>query len=163
MQDASILWEAPLAHIIKRTHAFATYRDASFDGSGGFSLGALFWWHLVWPMEVVHLTRRFIRDKNSKKLISINVLEFVAIIINYATALTYVIENPDSSDPHPVSLNWADSKSALRWVTHACKGSLAGRALSRLFCSLLINSKLGIDAKWKFFLVFYTGSYLNLF
>ena len=64
---------------------------------------------------------------------SINVLEFVAIIINYADTLTILYLKLPTDDPHPVIFNKADSVSAIRWANHSCKSSLGGRDLGRLF------------------------------
>jgi hypothetical protein len=41
-----------------------------------------------------------------------------------------------------------DNASALSWTTGACKKSKVGRLLARFFCSLMINSPLGINSKW---------------
>ena len=53
-----------------------------------------------------------------------------------------------TDDPHPVVLNITDNMSALNWTLHACKSSRIGRLLARVFCSLLINSPIGITSKW---------------
>ena len=51
-------------------------------------------------------------------------------------------------DCFPVLLNWVENTSAVRWTNHACKKSEAGKALGRLFCAMLIDSPLGVNAKW---------------
>jgi len=101
---------------------------------------------ISWPRNIYHRTKAFITNNKSGKLISINVLEFIAIIINYAAALTVLINENPTDDPFPVLLNEADSSSAITWANHHCKESLAGRALGRLFCQLLVNSRLGINS-----------------
>ena len=53
-----------------------------------------------------------------------------------------------TDDPHPVLLNVTDNTSALSWTTGACRKSKIGRKLARFFCSLLINSPLGINYQW---------------
>jgi len=53
-----------------------------------------------------------------------------------------------AGDPHPVLLNWADNTSAINWCNQVCKSSLAGRALGRLFCALLMHCNFGINSKW---------------
>jgi hypothetical protein len=53
-----------------------------------------------------------------------------------------------TEDPSPVLLAWCDNTSAISWIMHAAVGSTIGRALGHLFCALLINSPLGINAKW---------------
>jgi hypothetical protein len=53
-------------------------------------------------------------------LVSINVLEFVTVIINYCTTLHVVWTSPIADDPHPVILNVTDNSSAcLGHSTHA--------------------------------------------
>jgi hypothetical protein len=81
-------------------------------------------------------------------LISINVLEFVTVIINYCAALHIVQTSHITDDPSPVLLNVTDNTSALNWTLHSCKTSKIGRMLGRFFCSLLINAPLGINSEW---------------
>jgi hypothetical protein len=81
-------------------------------------------------------------------LISINVLEFVTVIINYLASLHVITKTTFTDDPHPVLLNVTDNMSALKWRTGACRKSKIGRRLARFFCSLLIDSPLGINSQW---------------
>ncbi len=52
------------------------------------------------------------------------------------------------SNPYPVLLNVTDNALALSWTTGACGKSRIGRLLARFFCSLLIDSPLGINSQW---------------
>ena len=52
------------------------------------------------------------------------------------------------TDCFPVFLNWADNTSAVRWTNHSCKKLEAGRSLGRLFYAMLIDSPMGVNAKW---------------
>ena len=88
------------------------------------------------------------RDDNSKLLITINCLEFASVIINYCAALTVFVTTQVTDDPWPIILAWCDNSSAVNWINHVCMKSETGRALGRFFCSLLMNSKLGINSKW---------------
>jgi hypothetical protein len=81
-------------------------------------------------------------------LVSINVLEFMMVIINYCATLHVVRASPVTDDPHPVILNVMDNSSALSWTLYMCKRSKIGQMLACFFCSLLINSPLGINSKW---------------
>jgi hypothetical protein len=81
-------------------------------------------------------------------LVSINVLEFVTVIINYCATLHVVWTSPVTDDPHPVILNVTDNSSALSWTLLTCKRSKIGQMLARFFCSLLINLPLGINSQW---------------
>ncbi len=97
------------------------------------------------PDEIVERTLLF-QDVPS---ISINVLEYVTVIINYIAALHVLQTTPNiTDDPYPVLLNITDNSSALSWTLHTCKRSRIGRLLGRFFCSLLINSPLGINSRW---------------
>ncbi len=81
-------------------------------------------------------------------LVLINILEFVMVIINYCTALNVVWTSPITNDPHPLILNVTDNASALSWTLHTCKQSKIDQMLAHFFCSLLINSPLGINSQW---------------
>jgi hypothetical protein len=69
------------------------------------------------------------------------------VIINYCAALHFVTTTSATDDPYPVLLNVTDNESALSLTTGACKKSKVGRLLARFFCSLMINSPLGINCK----------------
>jgi hypothetical protein len=81
-------------------------------------------------------------------LVSINILKFVTVIINYCTALHVVWTSPVIDDPNPVILNVTVNSSALSWTLHTCKGSKIRQMLACFFCSLLINLPLGINSQW---------------
>jgi hypothetical protein len=53
-----------------------------------------------------------------------------------------------TSDLYPVLLNVTNNALALIWTTGACHKSRIGCLLARFFCSLLINSPLGINSQW---------------
>jgi hypothetical protein len=107
-----------------------------------------FWWHIRFPDEVVQRTLQFKTNNKDGMLVLINVLEFVTVIINYCATLHVVQTSPVTDDPHPVILIVTDNSSALSWTLHMCKRSKIGRMLARFFCSLLINSPLGINSQW---------------
>jgi hypothetical protein len=75
-------------------------------------------------------------------------LEYITIIINYCAALTSFYEDSACNDPNPVVLCVTDNISAKNWTIHTSKKSIIGQALARIFCSLLINSRVGVNAKW---------------
>jgi hypothetical protein len=146
--DSGIFWETPIGHIIKRMPYAIALGDACLYGGGGFCIKLKFWWHISWPDKIIKKTKLHLADNSNGDFVSINVLEFITIIINYAAALTALLLDGHDSDPFPVLLNFADNMSSVRWTNHHCKGSLKARALGRLFCGLLANSFLGINAKW---------------
>jgi hypothetical protein len=146
--DSGIKWEMPIAHLIPQTSFATTIGDSSLEGAGGFSITLEFWWHLHFLDEVVQRTLQFRSINNNSMLVSINVLELFTVVINYCAALHVVWTSPVTEDPHPVILNITDNSSALSWTLHTCKGSKIGQMLACFFCSLLINSPLGINSQW---------------
>ena len=146
--DSGIVWGTPIAHIIPRAPSFISYGDSCLHGAGGYSLYLRFWWHLDFPQEVILRTLIHMPTNHDNSLISINVLEFVTVIISYCAALHTFRTTPATSDPYPVLLNVTDNSSALSWTAHTCRRSKIGRRLARFFCSFLINSPLGINSQW---------------
>ena len=92
--------------------------------------------------------RVYLPNNKSGKLISINVLEMVCVIINFAAVIYFCeVDGIDLSN-HPVIYNWCDNTASCCWTNSKCKNSLIGRALGRMFLGLLMGTKLGIQAKW---------------
>jgi hypothetical protein len=127
---------------------FITFGDSCLKGAGGYSLSLGFWWHLPFSEEVKLRMLLHKRDNADGLLISINVLEFVTVIINYCAALHMVLTKNPTKDPYPVLLNITNNAFALSWFTGACHKSRIGRLLACFFCLLLINSPLGINSQW---------------
>ena len=100
------------------------------------------------PAEVVARTLLHKSDNSDGELISINVLEFVTVIINYCAAVHVITMMKPTDDPHPVILNITDNVSASNWTSHACLQLRIGRLLGRLLCFLLMDSPVGINSKW---------------
>ena len=134
--------------MIKRDPTFTCHSDSCLTGSGGWSTDLKFIWYICWSNKVYTRTKKFIQNNNDDQLISINVLEFVGVIMNYCAALVAIAMDNFDLDPWPVLLAMCDNTSAVNWVTHACMKSRIGRALGRFFCALLINSRLGINSRW---------------
>jgi hypothetical protein len=88
-----------------------------------------------------------LKNDSSQNFVSINVLKYVTIKINYCGALTVYLEDGLEEDPHPVVLCITDNVSVKNWTMHTSKKSIIGRALARFFCSLMIGSDVGINAK----------------
>jgi hypothetical protein len=123
-----------------------TIEVSLLEGTGGFSITLRFWWHIYFLDEVVQRTLQFRCSNDDGMLVSINLIEFVTVIINYCTTLHVVQTSTVTDDPHPVILNITDNSSALSWTLHPCKRSKIGQMLACFFCSLLINSPLGINS-----------------
>jgi len=146
--DSDIPWCIKLGLIILRTPFGQQFGDASLLAGGGFSIDLRFIWQLYFPDKVVKRTLLHNRDGSIGQLVSINVLEFVVVVISYAAAYTVITTEQTTNDPCPIVLNVTDNMSALSWTIHACKQSAIGRRLARFFCGLLIGSPLGINSKW---------------
>jgi hypothetical protein len=146
--DSGIVWETPIAHLIPQMPFAMTIRDSLLEGAGGSSTTLGFWRHIHFLDEVVQRTLRFKTNNNNGMLMLINVLEFIAVIIDYCTDLHVVWTFSVTDNPHPVILNITDNSFALSWTLHTCKQSKIGQMLACFFCSLLINLPLGINSQW---------------
>ena len=143
--------ETPIAHIVKRDPDFITFGDACLEAGGGYS-DNLFWWHVEWPETIKKLTLKHLkisrRCKISKELVSINLLEFVVEIINYAAIIVFFRENPKTcSHEYPLLLNWTDNMTSKSWIRKAASRTDKGKALQRLLCGLMINNPVGLRAE----------------
>ncbi len=110
--DSGINWETPIAHLIPQTPFATTIGDSLLEGAGGFLIALGFWWHICFPNEVIQRTLLFKSDNEDGLLISINILEFVTVIINYCAALHIFRTTNATEDPHRVLLNITDNASA---------------------------------------------------
>ena len=106
-----------------------------------------FWWYIEWPKDIRKYTLKYQRKNKDGKLISINVLEYAAMIINYVACSYYFHIHPDPSDPFPLVRLFGDNSSAESWMTKTCTSSLAGRALGRILCALMIDNPVGNDVQ----------------
>jgi hypothetical protein len=97
--NSGIKWETPIAHLIPRTPFATVIGDSSLEGAGGFSVALGFWWHIHFPKEVIQQTLRFWKYNDDGKLISINVLEFIMVMIGYIVAYTLFERQPSRMIP----------------------------------------------------------------
>ena len=58
------------------------------------------------------------KDDSNGLLILINVLEFIAVIINYCASLHSITRTKIKDDPHLILLNITNNASALSWTNH---------------------------------------------
>jgi hypothetical protein len=146
--DSGVEWEAPIAYLIKRTPFATAYGDACLHSAGGYSIGLKFVWWLKFPESVVKRTLLHLKDNRDSNLISINVLEYLTVIIDYCAAYVIVTTMDVTDDPHPVLLSMSDNTSAHSWTNHTCKSSITGKLLAIFFSFLLMDYKLGINSEW---------------
>lgn len=143
LESRRLKLRTPIGHLIRRDPSARAWSDSSLRAAGGFSVDMGFWWYLKWPKEVEDHTLIYVRSNNSGDLVSINVLEYAALLINYAAAFHFYREHPDPMDPFPSVLFYADNTAAESWMEKACNSSLIGRALSRLQCAMMMNNSVG--------------------
>ena len=127
--DSGVSWESRLAFLIKRMPFAKSWGDACLDACGGFSVNLNFFWFVEFPTNIVQCTLKHLADNKHNNLISINVLEFFTIIINYCAALTALKFGSYTNDPHPVLLNMTDNTSTHSWTNHTCKNSRLGKLI----------------------------------
>ena len=121
--DSSIKWETPIAHLIHRTQFATMIGDSLLEGAGGFSIVLRFWWRIHFPDEIIQCTLLFKSNNEDSLLVSIKVLEFVTVIINYCAALHIFQTSNVTEDSHPGLLNITANTSTLSWTPHSCKRS----------------------------------------
>ncbi len=110
-----------------------------------------FFWLPVTPLFSWKIKQSTLLHKNDNAdgcLISINILEFITIIISYCTLLHVILTTSVTDDPYLVLLNTTHKLSELSWTTGACKKSSIGQLLAQFFCSLLINLPLDVNSQW---------------
>eukprot|EP00804_Cyclotella_cryptica_P027277 CCRYP_014383-RA/>CCRYP_014383-RA protein AED:0.18 eAED:0.09 QI:59/0/0/1/0/0.25/4/0/437 len=115
---------------------------------GGYSLNMGFWWYCHLPATICKRTLCHIQDG---RLISINVLEYATILLNCtATIHFWCTQDARTTQDimYPTVLLLADYKTAEAWTTKGCKASLAGRALGRIQCALMMNCPVGITTDY---------------
>jgi hypothetical protein len=145
---SGITWEMPIAHIIPQMPMATAFGDSCLEGAGGYLISVGYWGHLPFPEEVIQQTLKCRKDNKDGQLISINALKFITVIINYCASLHVFMTRSITNNPHLVLLNVTDNASTLSWTNHTCRKSKLGRLLAQFFCSLLINSPLGINSQW---------------
>ena len=104
LPSLGIKWKTPIAHVIPQTPTASSFGDSCLEGAGGYSIKLGFWWHIDFPDKVKHRTLLFKYSNKDGKRISINVLEFVTVIINYCAYLHVITTTKTTTDPHPVLL-----------------------------------------------------------
>jgi len=132
----------PIGHIVSRDFTYSMFADSCKLSGGGWCTDLSFWWYLEYPQEIIRKAQ--LKNNKHGDYISINALEMMCVIINYATAIHIChLDGVDISHA-PTILNWCDNTSAVSWINTRCKDSLAGRALGRLYCGLLMSSTIGL-------------------
>ncbi|KAL7525092.1 hypothetical protein ACHAXR_000858, partial [Thalassiosira sp. AJA248-18] len=127
LQSSRLKLRTPISHLVRRDPSASAWSDSCLRAAGGFSTDMRFWWYYEWPPEIRKYTLIYVRCNKDGTLISINVLEYAALLINYAASYHYYLNHPDPSDPYPVLKLYADNTASESWVVKACNSSLIGR------------------------------------
>ena len=82
-----------------------------------------------------------VKDKTTDQLITINVLEFLTEIINFAALIEHLRLQPvDMPHRYPILKNWTDNMTALSWIRKVVSKSPMAKALQRILCSIMSNN-----------------------
>ena len=143
-------WQSPIRFLIPAKGDYHVYQDSCNEDAGGFCQSLTFYWYLRWPEDIYHRTSTFSEKGDSSTYISINMLEYSAMIIGLAATILAWEALPATHRPAtPIVLLWTDNTTARSW-THKMAGLSRshpqGRALARLFAHLLMFSTVGIEA-----------------
>ena len=107
----------PIAYLATRDTDFLAYSDACLQASGAQVPTIEFWCHVEWPSATKFLTLKKLRVTRrcplTHKLISINLLEYVAEILTYAAVIVFFsLKRKVCLHPHVLLLIYTDNMSA---------------------------------------------------
>ena len=142
-------WYTPISHLVDRDPDYQVWGDSSLDCAGEYSHQLKFWWFLDWPQTDKNKTLKHFKVSvyENEKSISINLLEYAVVIINY-TVCSYLIHKSGFNIEYPVLMNWSDNRSAISWTKRAARSTNAGKTLARMFCCLAFNSPVACSANY---------------
>ena len=125
----------PIAHLATRDPDFLAYSDACLEAAGAQVPTLKFWWHIEWPSTIKSLTLKRLRVTRhcplTHKLISINLLEYVAEILTYAAVTVFFSFNRQVClHPYPLLLIYTDNMSTKYWITKAATKKIKGKLFS---------------------------------
>jgi hypothetical protein len=140
------VWSRPIALVIRRQPTATVLSDASYGGIGGWSAELGFLWRLKSSdlvscgFDISVMTRL---DTNLRTQIEhslqINILEFVAIVINLWFVLWFIRnQHPLPPGGHVIAV-LADNTSALSWMKYAARSHALPIQHLSLFCQALLT------------------------
>jgi hypothetical protein len=144
--DKSSAWSRPMALLVDRSWTCQILSDASYSGLGGWSPTFHFMWRLTRADLIAtgFAMRETDNDGNEDAMretdtdtLHINVLEFVAIIINLWMVIAFIKREPDKKGGHIVSV-LADNTSALSWFRYAARSHKPAVRNLAFLCHCLI-------------------------
>lgn len=139
------VWTRPLGLLIPRDPHATPYSDASTSGLGGFCYVLNFQWRLL-VSDLLKGTAFKPKERKEGDEAHINVLEFVAIIINIYLSILKVYALKKYSKDYQYDQGFilhcfADNTSALSWMRHASRTKCtATRNLAQFLLCLLFHA-----------------------
>ncbi len=125
LDNDSISHYCPIAHLIPRDPSAIVYSNSLLHTAGGYSTDLNFWWHLQWPDHIHVQTAK----AHTGDTISINSLEYAAIIINFIATTATILATPNDNDPYPTALVFTNHVTSKAWIQKGAKKSSAGKTL----------------------------------
>jgi len=122
-EDCTMIWMQPISLLTPQESMFTFLSGASHKGLGGWSPQ----FNLMWQVtKEEHTTLGFIMAKNSEpgpddppNILHINVLEFMALLVNVWFALAMCTGNDPTHQRQHIRNCWSDNTLALSWMVHA--------------------------------------------
>ena len=112
-----------------RTPFATAYGDACLHSAGDYSIGLQLVWWLKSPDAAIKHTLIHLNDNGDSNFTSINVLEYLTVIIDYCIAYVVVTTMDVTDGPQPVLLSMTDNTLAHSWTNHTCKSLITGKLL----------------------------------
>jgi hypothetical protein len=144
-QGGSSIWSRPIGLVLRRQYTAQALSDASYQGLEGWCSHFSFFWRLLSPdllatgfdLSVVNHLNHNLRTV-TEHATHIDVLEFVAIIINLWFVLYFARKTQQPQGGHIVAVV-ADNTSALSWLRFASRNRAPAIRNLALFCHSLLT------------------------
>jgi hypothetical protein len=151
LQDRTNDFADYIGFLVPRDPAAGSHGDSSEIATGGYSRLLRYWFQILWSPEVL---RAMALDPKDDKYVHINLLEFVAIILQIAAFIVRLQELPDdirqSVFPdgvpvQPILLAWCDNTSAQAWAGKVSTRSRRAQGLLSIYAALLREHNVGVN------------------
>lgn len=141
LQDQSVPKCSPISHLIPRDNLGWGRTDSCLRAAGGYSPALRMWWYIEWPQSIRLRTLLHVKNNANKNLISINILEYAALLVTFILAHRAITtDNHLERDPYPHFMVDGDNTAAESWAKKGAKHSPGSRALGRLHAALMIGN-----------------------
>ena len=135
-------WRKPISHIVDRAPDAKMRQDASTKwGAGGYCAELNYWWQIPWSDF-----GKEVEEGIKNKTIHINVLELVAIVINYFAAACAFEEKTMALQPRVHC--GGDNTSSIAWYMKFSNPNPRARRLTRIMAEGHKHTTLGMDCEY---------------